>query len=184
MARTAAPSLNPRQQAFLDTLLVNGGNASAAYRAVYGDKRNAAAVNTAASKLRHHPLIAPRLAEVATHNARAVAAAVDRYGITADHIADALARLAFTEVRQVAVWRTEPKTEDGPARQMLKVIDSDQIDPDAHQAISEVRIDDKGRITVKLYNKSEALMNLARLKGWVADKPAEPNQLVMLKIER
>jgi hypothetical protein len=37
---------------------------------------------------------------------------------------------------------------------------------------------------VKLFNKREALMDLARLKGWIAEKPVDQRNLVMLKIER
>ena len=182
MARSPATALNPQQHAFLEAMLSNGGDATAAYRTVYGEGKTERSTWNAAHRLRKNPLIAARLREAAQHAARAVDVAVERYGITADHIADAIARLAFTDLRQVATWKTE--TVDGKRVASVQVIDSERIDPDAHQAISEVKIDDKGRITVKLYNKGEALMNLARLKGWVADKPVDAQQLVMLKIER
>ena len=35
-----------------------------------------------------------------------------------------------------------------------------------------------------LFEKRQALMDLAKLRGWIAEKPAEARQLVMLKVER
>jgi hypothetical protein len=64
------------------------------------------------------------------------------------------------------------------------VKDFDAADADALAAITEVRRTATGEITVKLADKRQALMDLARLKGWVAEKPANPQQLVVLKVER
>ena len=36
----------------------------------------------------------------------------------------------------------------------------------------------------KLADRLAAMNSLARLKGWIADKPVDNRQLVMLKIER
>ena len=112
----------------------------------------------------------------------AVDRAVDRYGITADGIADAMARLAFTDLDQVAAWGTV--IEGGKRRSWLHLRNSEAIERDARPAISEIRRSAGGELSVKLFNKREALMDLAQTKGWIADKPVDQRSLVMLKIER
>ena len=89
-----------------------------------------------------------------------------------------MARLAFTDLRQIVDVRTVN------GRRIVDVKEFGDIDGDAHQAIAEVRKTAGGELTVKLFNKREALMDLARLKGWIADKPVDQRNLVMLKIER
>jgi len=113
----------------------------------------------------------------------AVDSAVERYGITADGIADAMARLAFTDLRQIVDWGTS-RDSGGKVRQWLQLHDCAAISADAHPAIAEIRRSAGGELSVKLFNKREALMDLARLKGWIADKPVDQRSLVMLKIER
>ena len=84
---------------------------------------------------------------------------------------------------QLADVRTEIDA-DGSHRQRLVVKDFHAADADALAAITEVRRTAAGEITVKLADKRQALMDLARLKGWVAEKAITPQQLVMLKVER
>ena len=110
-------------------------------------------------------------------------AAVDRYRISAEAVANELARLAFTRMPQLADVRTELEP-DGTQRQRLMVKDFSAADSNALAAITEVRRTASGEITIKLADKRQALMDLARLKGWVAEKPMDAKQLVMLKIER
>ena len=64
------------------------------------------------------------------------------------------------------------------------VEDFSAADSDALAAITEVRRTASGEITIKLADKRQALMDLARLKGWVSEKAVEAKQLVLLKIER
>jgi hypothetical protein len=175
--------LTAKQQIFLHELLANGGNAACAYRVAFPDNSTASSVSAAASRLRRHPLIVEALATAEAASAQAVAVAVDRYRITAERVADAMARLAFTDMRQVVDVITTTG-HDGRPRQEIKVKDFSQIDADAHQAIVEVKRSASGEITVKLADKRQAAMDLARLKGWVAERPAEARQLVMLKVER
>jgi hypothetical protein len=84
---------------------------------------------------------------------------------------------------QLVDVRTETET-DGSQHQRLIVRDLHAADADALAAITEVRRTVAGEIRVKLADKRQALMDLARLKGWVAEKPATPQQLVVLKVER
>ena len=175
--------LTSKQQAFLQELLTNGGNAAAAYRVAFPDNSTASSVSAAASRLRRHPLIVQALAASAAATRKAVDVAVDRYQISAARVADEFARLAFTRMPQLVDVRTEFKP-DGTQRQRLVVKDFSAADSDALAAITEVRRAASGEITIKLADKRQALMDLARLKGWIADKPVSPQQLIMLKIER
>ena len=62
--------------------------------------------------------------------------------------------------------------------------DFEVADAGALAAITEVRRTAAGEITVKLADKRQALIDLARLKGWIAEKPMDQRNLVVLKVER
>ena len=175
--------LTTKQQLFLQELLANDGNAAAAYRVAFPDNCTVSSVSAAASRLRRDPRIVQALAAAEAASRQVVDAAVDRYRISAERVADELARLAFTRMPQLADVRTEIEP-DGTQRQRLLVKDFAAADSDALAAITEVRRTASGEITIKLADKRQALMDLARLKGWVAEKPMDTKQLVMLKIER
>ena len=170
------------QQAEFARLLAAGSTKMAAYRAAYPGNYNDRSCSAKAARLAKHPLIAPLEAGRAARVRDAVAVAVNRYGITAERVAEAMARLAFTELRQIV--DVHSVVVGGQHRRVVDVKDFSDIDGDAHQAIAEVRKTAGGELTVKLFNKREALMDLARLKGWIADKPVDQRSLVMLKIER
>jgi phage terminase small subunit len=180
-SRIRKPRLN-QQQAEFARLVASGLSATEAYVRAYPACQSRKAARTMAYRLMKHPLIAAYGAERAATAIAAVDEAVKRYAITAERVADAMARLAFTDLRQVADWRTEG--EGKQRRQVVTIRDADTISDEAHAAISEVRHDPGGRVTVKLYNKREALIDLARLKGWIADKPVDQRNLVVLKVER
>jgi Terminase small subunit len=175
--------LTAKQQVFLEQLLANGGNAAAAYRVAFPDNCTVSSVSAAASRLRRDPRIVQALAAAEAASRQAVDAAIERYEISAVRVADELARLAFTRMPQLADVRTEFEP-DGTQRQRLVIKDFSAADSDAMAAITEVRRTAAGEITIKLADKRQALMDLARLKGWVAEKPMEAKQLIMLKIER
>lgn len=176
-----AKVLNEKQAAFVE-LVGRGVPAVDAYEQVYGASATRKAASVKAARLLRHPLVAASRARQTAIALAAVDAAVERYGITAERVADAMARLAFTDIDQVADWQT---TGIGAKRRQTVVIrDARDIHPAAMAAISEIKHDTGGRVTVKLYNKREALMDLARLKGWIADKPVDQRNLVVLKVER
>ncbi len=99
--------LTPKQQLFLHELFSNGGNAAAAYRVAFPNNCTASSVSAAASRLRRHPLIVQVLVAADAATRQAVEEAVNRYQITAERVADELARLAFTRMPQLADVRTE-----------------------------------------------------------------------------
>ena len=174
-------SLNANQVEFC-RLIASGLNGTDAYLAAYPGEMTRKAAAVKASRLMKRPEMKAARAEQASVVVAAVNRAVDRYGITADSVADAMARLAFTDLDQLCAWGTV--TEHGKRRSWLQLRDSTAIERDALAAISEIRRSAGGELSVKLFNKREALMDLARLKGWIADKPIDQRSLVMLKIER
>jgi hypothetical protein len=110
--------LTTKQQVFLRELLANGGNAAAAYKLAFPDNSTASSVSAAASRLRRHPLIVQALAAAEAASRQAMDAAVDRYLISAERVADELTRLAFSQMPQLADVRTEVEP-DGTRRQRL-----------------------------------------------------------------
>lgn len=174
-------SLNPNQAEFA-RLLASGLSGADAYLQAYPGNYTRQAAAAKAHRLRKHPLIAGAHAQRAAADIAAIDAAAARYAITAERVADAMARLAFTDINQVAEWRT---VTDGKRKvQVMRLKDDSAIDAAAMAAISEIRRDAGGALTVKLYSKREALMDIARLKGWIADKPIDQRNLVVLKVER
>jgi len=173
----SAKQLNPQQAQFAK-LLASGLAKAEAYRQVYPGNYSAQSCATKANRLAKHPLICGVERRRAAAVVRAVDNAIERYGVTADRVADAMARLAFTDLRQIVDVRTVN------GKQQITVRDWAIVDDNAHAAISEVRRAPNGEVTVRLYNKLEALNSLARLKGWIADRPVDQRQLIALKIER
>jgi hypothetical protein len=82
-------------------LLAAGSTKMAAYRAAYPGDYNDRSCSAKAARLSKHALIAPLEAGRAARVRDAVAVAVGSYGITAERVADPMARLAFTELRQI-----------------------------------------------------------------------------------
>ena len=174
-------SLTPNQIEFC-RLIATGLSGTDAYLAAYPGEMTRKAAAVKASRLMKRAEMKAARASQASAVVAAVESAVERYGITADAVADAMARLAFTDLDQVASWGTV--IEHGKRRSWLHLHDTAAISRDAMAAISEIRRSAGGELSVKLFNKREALMDLARLKGWIADKPVDQRSLVMLKIER
>lgn len=171
--------------AFGTELLRNGGNASLAVKTIWPDDGlKQVQVGMLGGRLRKHPQIQEMLAEQERRGALALSDALSRYGATSDRAADELVRLAFTNLRDVVDWftTTDPKTK--VRRQVVRVRDAAEISEDAHRALSKISHKPDGTVTIELHDKQAAIMNLARLKGWIADKPEQPNQLVSLVIQR
>ena len=60
--------LNEKQLMFCNVYLDNGGNASAAYRAAYGEKQSEAHVNSSSSRLVRNVKVREYFVKVRTHN--------------------------------------------------------------------------------------------------------------------
>jgi len=171
--------------AFGAELLRNGSNGSAAVRAIFPEETfTVARAGTIANAIKRKPEIAALIAERDRIKALALSDALERFGATVERTGDELARLAFAQVRDVVDWYTvtDPKTKQ--RKQVVRVRDASEISADAHRAIAKITQKPDGTVTVELGDKLTALRDLARLKGWIVDKPPEPNHLVSLIIQR
>lgn len=170
---------------FVSAYLTNGGNGSAAVRTALGDpaKPSSASV-TLAGRLKKHPMFRQAMADREASRASAVAAALQRYGIDVERAASEIARVAFSELRQVVDWYTTVDKKTGARTQTVRVKDATEIDPDAHRAIAKVTQRADGTVTIEMHDKLTALRDLARLKGWIADKPEGNTAAVSLIIQR
>lgn len=176
-------TLSPKQQAFLEKYIENGGNASAAFRHAYPKSANNPRVSGMASRLVKHPLIQQALSRAGSASHAVIERVVAKHELTIERLLEEMACLALTRMPQVADVRTEVDP-DGKRRQRIQVRDFADVPDDALAAIVEVKRTAGGEVSVKLADKRAALMDIARLKGWIAEKPVDNKQLVMLKIER
>lgn len=162
-------ALTAKQQTFV-TAYLDGGmtNAAAAYRIAYPTSKKWSA-QTVANKAYHllaHGEIGAIIDTTRKKASQAIEKSADRFAISKERISDELARLAFVDVRKLFKW-------DGKG---VTVLDSASLTDDEAAAVVEVShtvTKEGGTIKVKLADKQAALMNLARLHGFVVDKPGD-----------
>lgn len=165
--------------------LRNGGNASKALETLHPDPtRSKQRTYAVAQRMKASELVQRMISEAASRAIKSAERAVERYGLSADIAAEELARAAYTEMRQVCDVLTIKDPDTGEMRQVVKYKDFNDIDSDAHKAISEVIQNPDGSVRYKLVDKLAAQMHLARLRGWVQDKPEQPIAAVQLIIQR
>lgn len=165
-------------------LLRNGGNSTEAMRIAYPKiGLTGGQLNRAAAKAKATPMVQEMLAAARQRTEIAMRGAVERFDGTAEKAAAELTRLAFAQMRDVVDLSTV-STPDGKRKQVLRARDFAEISDDAHRAIAEITQKADGTVTIKLGDKQAAIMNLARLRGWIADKPANDGQQVNLIIHR
>lgn len=190
MAGRKAPRVEYMQPetliAFAEAYILTNGNASAALRRIdpKADEKYPRVYSTA-KRMVDTEICQNALARIRSRGDQALSAVLDRYGITAERAAEELARLAFTQMRQVVNLYTAVDPETKKPRQHLDIRDFDKIDEDAHRAIVKIKRSASGAVEIELADKRAAIMDLARLKGWIVDKP-DPNagQQVNLIIQR
>jgi hypothetical protein len=171
--------------AFAEQLITNGGNGSLALRTVKPEMGNdLKACWRKASSLRRHPKVVDYIETARAKADSAMQVALRRYDVSADRAAAEMARLAYTELRQVCDWGTTKDKETGRETQWLKVRDAVAIDPDAHKALVSIKRKADGSLEVTLADKLAAQMNIARLKGYIQEKPDAPGNAVQLIIQR
>jgi phage terminase small subunit len=158
--RGDGPRLSPRQQRFIEEYLVDLNATRAAIRAGYA--RQSAARQ--GSRLLANARIRAAVDDAITLRSH-------RTGITQDQVLREYARLAFSDLRQVASW--------GPNG--LTVIPSAALGDDAAAMLAEVhetRTAAGGTVRVKLHEKRGALDALARHLGLFNEAPG-PTGLVV-----
>lgn len=151
-------ALNDRQRRFCEEFLIDLCATQAARRAGYSEKT--------AGQMGFDLLKKP---EIQTALSEAMRRRSERTAITAAQVLRELARIAFSDLREVLTW--------GPAGVQLR--DSTALDDDAAAAIGEISQTTTtagGTIRVKLHDKMAALDRLARHLGLFTDlgRPADP----------
>lgn len=169
-------SLSPREAAFLQHYLADPhrNGTQAAIKAGY----SANGAHVAANRLLRRATIRAQVeqadAKAAVVVEKAIEASVDQFLISKERILHELARMAFSDIRQVLTF--------GPTHRVIVdengnriftsgvgIIPSDEISTDAAIAIEEVSEGPNG-IKVKLASKRAALMDLAKLGGFYVEK--------------
>ena len=180
MPRKATP-LSDRDRIFVAEVLANGGHYAAAHRVAYPDwKGQESSRKDIARGLAIRKDI--RAVLNAAHNTQVIAVTevMDRYGVTRERLAQAMAWLAFTDYTQVMDLSVGS---DGKVTARPK--SPQEIPLEARFAICGLRCKPNGEvIEYVLPDRRACTMDLGRLLGLIQDKPIETKQMVMLKIER
>lgn len=159
-------ALTRKQQAFVTAYLDGGmSNASAAYRIAYPTSVTwtSQAVASAASEMLKHHKVVGILAAARDKAKKAIESSEDRYAVSKGRISRALSQMAFADSRKFYQW-----TETG-----VKLKSSDDLTDDeaaAVQAVTHTVTKDGGTIRVQLADKRQALMDLAKLHGYIVEK--------------
>lgn len=178
----AGPNLTDKQAAFVQAYLANGKNASAAYKTAYKSKMRPADIAAEASRLLRNPKVAPYITQAQDGVERVVRAAFERYNITQEGLIHRLCMLADYDQSELIVLK------DGS----VTLKSSTEISPELAYAITEIYPTPSGT-RVKLADKRAALMDIARLRGWVVDKaqqigadgkPVNPGSLITLLVQK
>lgn len=115
-------------------------------------------------------------------DAKATEKAIEKLAITKEAVLAELAKIGFADIRKAVSWRgnltRETDNPDGGdvlvirevTNQQVRLIDSDQIDDDTAAAIAEVRQSPTGGLSIKLHDKKGALVDIARLCGYLSEK--------------
>lgn len=178
-ARDSKP-LTPKEERFVQEYLIDLNATQSAIRAGYSSKT--------ARAIGYENLTKPHVRSAVD---AAMAIRADRTEITADKVLAELAKIGFSDIRNVIRWRGG-LTEDGEIaevtedleaqphggalkrshREVLNVVefvDSEDLDPAAAAAISEVSQSPTGGLRIKLHDKKGALVDIGRHLGMFHD---------------
>ncbi|RVG01362.1 hypothetical protein CN172_11355 [Sinorhizobium meliloti] len=133
-----------------------------------------------ASVLKQKESISNRVAEIlkqAEENDRkAIERVIEKLAIPKERVAAEMAKIAFLDIREAVRWGRSPvDTESENANRNglgiypVELVPSDQISDEAAAAVSEVSLTQNG-VKIKMHDKRAALMDLAKLMGFVVEK--------------
>ena len=177
--------LTAADRVFLAEILSNGGSVVEAFRVAFPNWRGEESTRAkAAADYSRRANLRRAVVEARERQQVAVDRVVDQYAITQDRLADRLACFAFTDMDQIVEWLPVVNEEGVRIGTQLYIKPLDQIPAAARAAINKLGQTDKGRISFEMPDRRACVMDIARLKGWIQDKPIETKQMVMLKIER
>lgn len=156
-------ALTPKQAKFCVEYLIDLNGTQAAIRAGYSE-------NTAAS-IANENLRKPEIVEELNRLRAEIAA---KTGITPERVLREYERIGFHDIRKAVKWRSEILTEQvdpdtgeaaGVYKNTVALVDSDQLDDDTALAISEVKMDSRGGLSIKMHDKKAALDSIAKHLG-------------------
>ncbi len=159
---------NAKHEAFAKGVAC-GSPAYQAYMDAGYTTENAASAATSAYRLLKNVEILNRIEQIRdTHakiDAKAVEIAAKKLSITKESVLAELAKIGFSDIRNVMTWGPEILVEGENGKALIVngvyVKPSDQIDDFAAGAISEIRQTKEG-IVVKLHDKKGALLDLLK----------------------
>lgn len=163
-----SPKLTPKQARFVEEYLVDLNATQAAIRAGYSEKT--------AHVTGHENLKKPEIAD-AIYKAQQKRS--ERTGITADRVLKEYAKIGFADIRKAVQWRSnvlvsavDPDTGEAACIHTSDVefVSSEEIDDDTALAISEIKKDSRGGLSIKLHDKKGALDSMAKHLGMFTDK--------------
>lgn len=162
-------SLTKKQAAFVEAYLLEPNGKKAAIAAGYAHD----SAEVTASKLIRHPKVAEEL-----DRKRTILSA--RAGITPEMVLAELAKVGFSDIRQVLEWRSierrlfdehgEPA--DVPAL-VLEIRDSADLTAEGAASISEISQGKDGTVKVKMHDKLGALVRIGQHFGMFKPVSAE-----------
>ena len=154
-----AGKLTPKQEAFVQEYLIDLNATQAAIRAGYSEKTS--------SEMGYENLNKPQILDAI---AEAKAERSARTEITQDMVLQELAKIGFSDIRNVAAWGSAPVIEDdGAMTYPVELVNSSEIDDNTAAAISEVSLTAQG-VKVKMIDKKGALDSIGRHLGMFIDK--------------
>ena len=154
--------LSGRQNQFIDEYMINGQNASAAYRKAYRSKLSSARCSSLAHTLLVNPVVALAIQRKVKMLELARQHRFEELQITEERIIEVLATLALFDPRKVIQWDSKGVT----------VSKSADLPIEAVFAIREILVTADGGLRFKFADRRAALMDLARIRGMVTDKSA------------
>lgn len=177
-------SLTPKQAKFCIEYLIDLNGTQAAIRSGYSESTAGSIANENLKK----PEIIAEL-----NRLRADIAA--KTGITPERVLREYERIGFHDIRKAVKWRSEILTEAvdpdtgeaaGVYRNTVALVDSAELDDDTALAISEVKMDSRGGLSIKMHDKKAALDSMAKHLGMFdgkkgADDPEDTKEADSLR---
>lgn len=158
-----AKTLTPKQQRFVDEYLVDMNGTQAAIRSGYSVKTAGSQANWLLKNPNVAREVEKRLARVA-----------EKLEVTKEMIVDELRKIAFADLRKAVAWGpTQCTSTDDDGQRVVTngvtLVDSSELDDDTAAAVAEVGNTRDG-VKIKLHDKKGALVDLAKMLGFMTDK--------------
>lgn len=169
------PKLTAKQERFVQEYLIDLNATKAAIRAGYSAKT---------AEQQGHQLLKKTSVAAAVSSSQKKTAA--RFEITKERIVEELAKIGFADIRKVVNWRAnvtamveDPDTGDQrmAVTNEVSLIGSEDIDDATAGAIAEISQTDRGGLKVKLHDKKGALVDLAKMLGYMVEKTETTHQV-------